>query len=196
MDELFGLPAHPLLVHGAVVFVPLTALGVLVIALSARARRGIGLVVVGFAAVSLVLCFVAAESGESLEEQVDETELVEEHAELGEKMPVVAGLMLLTTAALVGADLVVRRTTDDDGQPPPWAKVGIPALAVVAVLAAGVATVEGIDVGHSGAKATWEGETDGGGGDDDEEHEEEDEEEDEEEGLAPDAGGRGLDVVA
>lgn len=183
MEELFGLPAHPLIVHGAVVLVPLTALGVVVIALSARARRGVGLVVLGFAAVSFVFCFLASESGEALEEQVDETELVEEHAELGEKMPIIAGVMLLTTAAFVGADLVARRRTGDDGVAPPWAKVGIPALAVVAVLGAGFATVEVIDVGHSGATATWEGET--GEGEGGESGEDEGDEDEDEEGLAP-----------
>ncbi len=42
MDELFGLPAHPLLVHAAVVLVPLAAIGVVLIAFwpAARARLG------------------------------------------------------------------------------------------------------------------------------------------------------------
>ena len=205
MEEIFGLPAHPLLVHGAVVFVPLTALGVVVVALSARARRGIGIVVVGFAAASFVLCLLAAESGESLEEEVDETELVEEHAELGERMPVIAGLMLLTTAAFVGADQVIRRRERNDGQPPSWAEVGIPALAAVAVLVAVVATVAVIDVGHSGATATWEDETGEGGEDEDEdegdregdgEGDGEGEDDEEEEGLAPASGDPGVTSLA
>jgi len=42
LDSLFGLPAHPLLVHGAVVLVPLAALGTIVIAFWPAARELIG----------------------------------------------------------------------------------------------------------------------------------------------------------
>lgn len=152
MDSIAGLPAHPLVVHGAVVLVPLTALGVLVIAISARASRGVGVVVLGFAVVSLVFCLLASKTGEELEETEEETELVEQHAELGDQMPLFAAVMLVTTGALVGADVAARRGGDE---PPSWARVTLPALGVVAVLGAGVATWKVVDVGHSGAEAVW-----------------------------------------
>ena len=131
MDSIAGLPAHPLVVHGAVVLVPLTALGVLVIAISARASRGVGVVVLGFAVVSLVFCLLASKTGEALEETEEEPEPVEQHAELGDLMPLFAAVM------------------QDRGRTAP------PALGVVAVLGAGVATWKVVDVGHSGAEAVW-----------------------------------------
>lgn len=39
---LFGLPLHPLVVHAAVVLLPLAALGAIVIAVSERARKRYG----------------------------------------------------------------------------------------------------------------------------------------------------------
>lgn len=119
MDSLFGLPAHPLLVHGAVVLVPLAAIGAVVISVSASLRRRLGAVVVGLALVAFVFTFFAKESGESLEEKVDETDLVEEHAELGDGMPVFAFALLVTSAGLVVVDQIGRRPKvgEAEGEP-------------------------------------------------------------------------------
>jgi uncharacterized membrane protein len=169
MDDLFGLPAHPLLVHAAVVLVPLAALGAVIIALWPRARRTFGIVVVVLAFGGLVFSWLASESGESLEERVDETELVEEHAELGETMPLFAFALFAFSGGLVAVDLVAHRRTRDGGEPAPWMKPATIALAALTVLSAVVGTYEVALVGHSGAKATWddvesEGDVDGGGG--------------------------------
>ncbi len=50
MDEILGLPAHPLLVHGAVVLVPLAAAGVVLIAFWPTARFRLGYAVLAIAA--------------------------------------------------------------------------------------------------------------------------------------------------
>jgi hypothetical protein len=42
LDTLFGVPSHPLVVHAAVVLVPLAAIGTIVIALWPTARQRIG----------------------------------------------------------------------------------------------------------------------------------------------------------
>ncbi len=75
--------------HAAVVLVPLAAIGTIAIAVWGAARRRIGwiVVVLGFAAFAFAL--LAQSSGEPLEEQVDETELAEEHGEAGENDAVV-----------------------------------------------------------------------------------------------------------
>ena len=39
LENLFGLPAHPLVVHAAVVLLPLAAIGTIVVAVLPRARR-------------------------------------------------------------------------------------------------------------------------------------------------------------
>ena len=68
LDTLFGLPAHPLIVHAVVVLVPLAAIGGIAIALSAWVRAHIGWLVVAFAVAGVVLVPLATGSGEALEE--------------------------------------------------------------------------------------------------------------------------------
>jgi uncharacterized membrane protein len=52
INELFGLPAHPLLVHAAVVLLPLAALATIVVAVVPKTRRH-------YAPVALVLAIAA-----------------------------------------------------------------------------------------------------------------------------------------
>jgi uncharacterized membrane protein len=67
MFELInGLPVHPLVVHAAVVFVPLTLLGTLIIAVKRSWRKALGWWVVLLAFVTVGMAFVAKESGEAL----------------------------------------------------------------------------------------------------------------------------------
>jgi hypothetical protein len=161
MDTIGGLPAHPLVVHAVVVLVPLSALGALVVALWPRARSRFGWLVVGAAVLDVVLVPWATSSGESLEEGVRETALMEKHAEMGGQLTPwvvvlavgVLGLMLLPR--LAGA--LVRQ-----GSPPgtPWLGLAVAALTVVA---AGGALVQVVRIGHSGAEATWSGVPTSGG---------------------------------
>ncbi len=51
-DELFGIPAHPLLVHAAVVLLPLAAVAIVIVAAVPRARRH-------YAPIALVLAILA-----------------------------------------------------------------------------------------------------------------------------------------
>jgi uncharacterized membrane protein len=69
-DSLFGLPGHPLIVHGAVVLVPLAALGTIVMALWPAARNRMGWIVAGVGVVGFFFTYVAKESGEALLETV------------------------------------------------------------------------------------------------------------------------------
>lgn len=191
LESLFGLPAHPLLVHGAVVLVPLAAIGTVLIAVSARLRRQLGVAVAVLAVVAFGFTFLAKQSGEPLEEQVDETEAVEEHAELGEVMPLFAGLLMLTSVGVVALDVYGRRAgggapegtptsssaTGGPAGPPSWVKPAATAMAVLAILASVGATVQVTLVGHSGAEATWDEEGEGGEGR--EEHEDDDDEDEE-----------------
>lgn len=155
MDNLFGLPAHPLVVHAAVVLVPLAALGTIVIAVAPRWRQRLGVVVLGLALVGFVFAFLAKESGESLEERVAETQLVEDHAELGDLgVPVALGVVV-ASGALVGLDVLTRRRVASGADAPGWEKpVGI-VVPVVAVLLSVASTAVIVQIGHSGAKATW-----------------------------------------
>ena len=86
IDTLFGLPAHPLVVHAAVILLPLAAVGLLLVAAIPRARRLSAPIVLGTALAATVAVGLAQQSGEALEDRVTETELVEEHAEQGESV--------------------------------------------------------------------------------------------------------------
>jgi hypothetical protein len=77
LSELFGLPAHPLIVHAAVVLLPLAAVATLVLAIIPRARRIYAPIVLGLAVVAALFVNLAEGSGESLEDRVTETQLVE-----------------------------------------------------------------------------------------------------------------------
>jgi hypothetical protein len=158
IEELFGLPAHPLVVHAAVVLLPLAAVATIVCAAVPRARRAYAPVALGLALVATVAVGLAQGSGEELEEQVDETRLVEEHTEHGEQVLPWAIADTLAAAAVTAIPALSRRRPD------------LPARTVTAVVVAGSlvagvgATWTIVDVGHSGAKATWDDVGEGGGG--------------------------------
>jgi len=156
LDSLFGLPAHPLLVHGAVVLVPLAALGTIVIAFWPAARERIGWITTGLGVVGFVFAFLAKESGESLLETVAVTAAVKSHAEMGDWGLIGAFLVGGSACTLMLFDQFVKER----------AKRNLPELSVTrplrtligvfAVVLSIFGTVLVINVGHSGAKATWE----------------------------------------
>jgi uncharacterized membrane protein len=65
-DQIHGLPVHALVLHAAVVFVPLLALGAIVYAVVPRWRPRIGWAVAILAVITPITCFVTKESGEKL----------------------------------------------------------------------------------------------------------------------------------
>ncbi|MFN8051443.1 MAG: DUF2231 domain-containing protein [Acidimicrobiales bacterium] len=149
LKSIFGLPAHPLIVHGAVVLLPLAAILVVVVALLPKARRIGAPIALGLAIVATVAVFLAEQSGESLEHQVKETSAVEAHTHAADAVLPWSVLVTLAAAAAVAADPLQRRL----GKPSP--KVAGAVLVVLALASATGATITVIDVGHSGAKATW-----------------------------------------
>lgn len=156
LDTLFGLPAHPLLVHGAVVLVPLAAIGTIVIAVWAAARARVGWIVAGLGIVGFVFAFVAKESGESLLETTRVTQLVKDHAEMGNWGVIGAFLVGGSATAIMLFDTFVRWRASK-GEPELSITRPLRTLiAVVAVVLSILGTVLVLDVGHSGAKATWD----------------------------------------
>ncbi len=171
LDTIAGLPAHPLIVHVPVVLIPVVALLAAVFALLPRTRRVLGLPLVVLTAGVTFATILAAGSGESLEERVDRSSLIHEHAEAGELL---RALMLVLFVAIVVAVALDRRGRSSHGDA--VARLGrsrgagLAIGAVLLVLAAG-ATAMDVRAGHLGAKAAWHdlpaaGE-DGGGDDDD-----------------------------
>ncbi len=157
ITSLFGLPAHPLVVHAVVVLLPLAALGLVVTAAVPAARRYYAPLVLAAALASVVAVAIATGSGEELEEQVDETELLEEHTERGEQVLPWAIGVAVVAAAVVASGPVHRRYPDLSPKP-------VTAALVAAALITGVGATWAVgDAGHTGAKATWEDVSDEGG---------------------------------
>ncbi|HSP28345.1 MAG TPA: DUF2231 domain-containing protein, partial [Ilumatobacteraceae bacterium] len=144
-----GLPAHPLVVHAAVILLPLAAVGLLLVAAIPRARRLSAPIVLGTALAATVAVGLAQQSGEALEDRVTETELVEEHAEQGESVLPWA-IAVTVMSALVAAEPYARSRL---GKLPPLAVTAV--LVGASLIVAAGATWTVIDVGHSGAKSVW-----------------------------------------
>src|SRR5687768_7998938 len=111
MDEILGLPAHPLIVHGVVVLVPLAAAGVALIAFWPAARFRLGYAVLAIAAAGALTAVLAQRSGEQLEDRVRETDLIEEHTDLGATGTTASIAVLVAAIAVVATDLALRRQT-------------------------------------------------------------------------------------
>ncbi|MGW5214091.1 DUF2231 domain-containing protein [Streptomyces sp. NPDC004051] len=166
-----GLPSHPLLVHGAVVLVPLTALALVVCALWFSAARRLSWVLPVMGLVTLALVVLTTESGEWLEERVRESALVEEHAEMGSGLtPWAIALFVLTVAVWLLGRAGLRRERDRGGEADSPAGGGASAVArtassvsvrvaalVIALVVAVGAVIQVYRIGDSGAKAAWQG---------------------------------------
>src|ERR1700709_2795450 len=90
MDKLFGLPAHPFLVHIPVVLLPLAAVGVVVMAIKPSWHQRYRWAVLSICAVGTIGVVLAASAGEELERRIINVEgeaaaaSWERHAQLGE----------------------------------------------------------------------------------------------------------------
>ncbi len=163
MSELFGLPAHPLLVHGVVVLIPLVAFAMILMVVVPRTRRSLVWATLLLAVVGAILTPLAAESGEELAEGVRETETLERHEGLGEAMTPFAIALAIGASGLAGVEMIGRR--GDRGAPngPANHRAVLIAVSALAIVTAGAAMAQTVFVGHSGAQATWEDSTDGAG---------------------------------
>ena len=147
LNNLFGLPAHPLLVHLPVVMVPMAALGALILAIFPKYFARFGWWVTGISFIGAIGAILAAGSGETLEERVDRTSTLRDHAEMGET----ARLLAVVLFAVLLIVMLARKYRAAD-----MAKkaVSIAVSVVIAVSAAAAGWVI-VQTGHSGAKASW-----------------------------------------
>lgn len=167
LTTILGLPTHPLLVHGVVVLLPLLALGTGLLSWRPAWWSRLAIPVAAANLVVFALTFLAKESGERLEHQVPKTAAVHEHAEVGDLLPALAGLLFV--CALVPAYLAwrARRGTPGrdsvsyepgrDGTPQPHRAPRALVLAtsiVTTLVALGVLYLT-FRVGHTGAEAVW-----------------------------------------
>lgn len=150
-DTFFGLPMHPLIVHATEVIVPTAAVVIVLTALWPRFRRWARFLPLGLALAAVVLVPLSTESGESLEERVAESKLVETHADLAEGLlPWVIGLVVVA-AVLLWWNYQERKESKEN-RSPRWIAIALIAAALVASTGT---TIQAIRIGHSGAAAVW-----------------------------------------
>jgi hypothetical protein len=154
--EIFGLPMHVLVVHGAVVFTPLAVLATIVFAVLPKWRYLSRWPAVLLALAATGSVWMARLSGEDLQEARSiPDQLIETHASRGEVLALVMIAFLVLT--LLGARLLGGPSGLTSGRGAVavregWVeKVVPPALVVISV----VALVWVILTGDAGARAVW-----------------------------------------
>jgi uncharacterized membrane protein len=143
-DEIRGLPLHPLVVHLVVVFLPISAIAMLVAIAVPKWRSPLQLWALAGLGIGTVGTWVAKVSGDSLTAAVG---LPSDHAEWGNLLVPIAIGMFVVSAVWVWLS---RRDTNR------MERIASRSLGVVggtlAVVVVGLTYV----VGNSGARSTWE----------------------------------------
>ncbi|MFI7597047.1 DUF2231 domain-containing protein [Actinoplanes sp. NPDC049681] len=153
-DQINGLPVHALVLHAAVVFVPLLALVAAVYAVMPRWRSKIGWAAVLLAIAAPVTTFVAKESGEKLYDRLKASgmtgpalEKIDTHSGFGTTTFYFTFALAVATLVMV---FLTLRTTDK--------RLPRAADVLLAVVVLALAVVSGYYVfrtGDSGAQAVW-----------------------------------------
>jgi hypothetical protein len=156
-DKIGNLPLHPLVIHAAVVGIPLAVLLAFLFAFPrtrAWARWPLAIVVVGATAVT----FVARQSGLALETNLGIKAgnpvgtLIAKHYQLGNQLLYI--MIVFSIVALLNVFLVSRSTAGTTGGSTQPAIIRV-VLPIVLLIVAVVALVWVVRVGDLGATAVW-----------------------------------------
>ena len=125
-DSINGVPIHALIVHVAIVLIPLSAIGAILIAARPKALRFFGVKTVIAAAVGVVAGVISKTSGQNLSQRVG---WPQEHVDYGNIFPIAAlgFLFLLTIFWLIARGVPLNR------ERPLWLKVVGATLILVAI---------------------------------------------------------------
>jgi hypothetical protein len=148
------VPAHPLLVHGAVVLVPVAAVALIATGWRSEWRRHYAAPVAALALLGGIFAFLAKQSGEPLKEEVRRAARLAgqsanfgEHPQNGDTAFIFAMLFGLSAVALWAVDRYRERLGL-----PQWAPAAAYGVSVAVAL---IATLTMIVAGHSGAVLAW-----------------------------------------
>lgn len=155
-EKLFGIPAHPLMVHLPVVLLPLCGLLALLLAVRPSLVRHYGIPFAVLTGVAFVGTFLATESGEGLEDILGEkSAAIERHAEWGDRTRLIALVFFLLAVVFVAVARRSQRAAVER-----FAvlrhRLAIPVIAALLCVSAVATTVSVIYTGHTGAKSAWE----------------------------------------
>jgi hypothetical protein len=153
-ESIGGLPTHALIVHFAVVLIPLSVLVFAATGWRESLRKVYSLPVALLALVAVVSAFVATESGEALQDHIRDAARVAgsranfgDHPEDGEMARNVAIVFAVVAIGFWAAVSYTERL-----RLPAWAASALYGLGCLVGL---LAVVTVIDAGHSGATLVW-----------------------------------------
>lgn len=158
--EINGLPAHVLVVHAAVVFVPLAAVVALVYALMPRWRWATRLLSVGLGAVALGAVVAAYYSGKNFEDRFTKNDLkvpsgIQLHSERATVLlwlTIVFFVIVLAAAWGLGGPSGLKSERGARGRHDPlieWSLMGMVVVLAIAEILMTIAT------GDAGSNAVW-----------------------------------------
>ena len=158
--EINGLPAHVLVVHAAVVFIPLAATAALVYALMPRWRWATRLLTVGLGTVALGAVVAAYFSGKNFKDRFakndikvpSELQLHEERATVLLWLTIVFFVIVLAAAWGLGGPSGLKSDRGARGRHDPlieWSLMGMVVVLAVAEILMTIAT------GDAGAGSVW-----------------------------------------
>ncbi|MFC0626811.1 DUF2231 domain-containing protein [Kribbella deserti] len=159
MFERFGdLPLHVLVIHAAVVVLPVAAATAIVFALMPRWRWALRWPALGLAVIALGAAFVAKQSGEAFVAAVPQmAQLVQQHQDHGSLL---LWVTLVFTAVVVLAALRLSGPSalaSGRGAKPAGNRVVELAISAAVVVMAVFVIYQTVRTGDSGAKAVWDG---------------------------------------
>lgn len=143
VDEVGGLPLHPLVIHAVVVLVPLAAIGMVVMATSGSRSKRYSPAVMVVSGLGMLAALTAVLSGQELRKTLGLSK--EQHFEFGEYLQWVALALFVVTVILALLDRQSGGNRSGLGT----------ILAVVGMVVAAVAIVLTVLTGHSGAELVW-----------------------------------------
>jgi hypothetical protein len=164
LEEIMGIPAHPLLVHAPVVFVPLLAILTVAYALLAFVRPHIRWVLGLLALATPLSALTAKLSGDAFFARLQARDLVtpeffptlEAHQQLGTRTLYATTVLAILSLALVyfvGPRVAAARAAGGAGS----TRVLSLVLGALSLVAAAVSLYYVVRTGDSGAKAVWTG---------------------------------------
>ncbi len=160
MEEISGIPAHPLFVHVPVVLLPLAAVLAIVLLIRRAWFERYQWVLLGLVGLGTLGAVLAASSGEELEEAGERGPGIGAHAEAGELARNLSLVFLLVVVAWIVVPRILRRRAASGGTsaPPAWLHWVLAGMTAVVAIGTVVAV---IDAGHSGAEQVWRDEAGG-----------------------------------
>lgn len=143
ISEIFGMPLHPLLVHGAVVLLPLAGVGAIYCATKDKRSKQFGGAVSLIALVGTIFAFLSMASGRDLRDAMGMGS--RQHFELGEWLPWFG--LALTVAMFVMYFLDKKSKAKRNP---------IVTILSLGVMVIGLATIGWtVYTGHTGAELVW-----------------------------------------